>query len=82
MYKILTIIVARPQIIKAAVLSRVIWEKYLEKISEKILHTGQHYDKNMLAAFFEEFNIPQLDYNLNVASGAHGVQTVKMIEGI
>ncbi len=82
MIKLLTIIGARPQIIKAAALSRAVREHFADKVTEKILHTGQHYDENMSAVFFEELNIPQPDYNLNVGSGAHGVQTAKMIEGI
>ena len=82
MIKLLTIIGARPQIIKAAALSRAVREHFTDRITEKILHTGQHYDENMSAVFFEELGIPQPDYNLNVGSGAHGVQTAKMIEGI
>ena len=82
MTKLLTIIGARPQIIKAAALSRAIREHFADKVSEKILHTGQHYDENMSAVFFEELGIPQPDYNLNVGSGSHGTQTAKMIEGI
>lgn len=82
MYKILTIIGARPQIIKAAALSRAIKNGFSDKIEEKILHTGQHYDNNMSAVFFEEMGIPQPDYNLNVGSGNHGAQTAKMIAGI
>ncbi|NDV46042.1 UDP-N-acetylglucosamine 2-epimerase (non-hydrolyzing) [Paludibacter sp. 221] len=82
MIKILTIIGARPQIIKAAALSRVIQNKFSNKIEEKILHTGQHYDTNMSAVFFEEMNIPQPHFNLNIGSGSHGEQTAKMIAGI
>lgn len=82
MIKILTIIGARPQIIKAAALSRAIKSNFYDRIEEKILHTGQHYDENMSAVFFNEMGIPQPDYNLNVGSGSHGVQTAKMIEGI
>jgi UDP-GlcNAc3NAcA epimerase len=82
MYKLLTIIGARPQIIKAAALSRAIKNNFCDRFEENILHTGQHYDENMSAVFFDEMGIPQPDYNLNVGSGSHGVQTAKMIEGI
>ena len=82
MIKILTIIGARPQIIKAAAISRAVREKYADKVEEKILHTGQHYDENMSAVFFGELGIPQPDYNLGVGSGKHGEQTAKMIAGI
>lgn len=82
MLKILTIIGARPQIIKSAALSRAIRNKYVTKVREVIVHTGQHYDENMSAVFFEELQIPWPDYNLQVGSGKHGVQTAKMIVGI
>ena len=82
MLKILTIIGARPQIIKAAALSRVIRNGFAGRIKEKILHTGQHYDSNMSQVFFDELGIPQPDYNLHVGSGSHGEQTAKMIAGI
>ena len=82
MKKILTVIGARPQIIKAAALSRAIRNNYSDRIKEKILHTGQHYDMNMSQVFFEELCIPKPDYNLNVGSGKHGEQTAKMIAGI
>ncbi|MBO4403217.1 MAG: UDP-N-acetylglucosamine 2-epimerase (non-hydrolyzing) [Bacteroidales bacterium] len=82
MLKILTIIGARPQIIKAAALSRAIRGGFSDKITEKILHTGQHYDSNMSQVFFDELGIPQPDYNLHVGSGSHGEQTAKMMEGI
>jgi UDP-GlcNAc3NAcA epimerase len=82
MLKIITIIGARPQIIKAAALSRAIRTKYSDRISEKIVHTGQHYDENMSEVFFREMGIPAPDYNLNVGSGSHGGQTASMISGI
>jgi len=82
MIKLLTIIGARPQIIKAAAISRSIKNKFSKSVTEKILHTGQHYDENMSKIFFEEMDIPYPDYNLNVGSGAHGEQTAKMIAGI
>ena len=80
--KIVTIIGARPQIIKAAGLSRAIKNHYADRIQEVIVHTGQHYDDNMSQVFFDELGIPKPDYNLQVGSATHGVQTSRMIEGI
>ncbi len=82
MIKLLTIIGARPQIIKAAALSRAIRNNFSTKITEIIVHTGQHYDKEMSTVFFDELSIPKPDYNLNVGSSSHGIQTSKMIRGI
>ena len=82
MIKIVTIIGARPQIIKAAALSRAIKENFSNEINEVIVHTGQHYDENMSQVFFDELGIPTPNYNLGVGSGSHGIQTSKMIEGI
>lgn len=76
--KIITVIGARPQFIKAAAVSRVI----RQKIDEIIIHTGQHYDKNMSDIFFEELRIPKPEYNLNVGSGSHAYQTAQMMIGI
>ena len=61
MHKLLTIIGARPQIIKAAALSRAIKNKFPDKIREVIVHTGQHYDENMSQVFFDELEIPHPD---------------------
>ena len=80
--KLVTIIGARPQIIKAAALSRAIRNHYSDKIQEIIVHTGQHYDDNMSQVFFDELQIPRPDYNLHVGSASHGVQTARMTEGI
>ena len=80
--KLVTIIGARPQIIKAAALSRAIKNHYSDKIQEVIVHTGQHYDDNMSQVFFDELQIPRPDYNLHVGSASHGVQTARMTEGI
>lgn len=82
MIKIVTVIGARPQIIKAAAISRAIQTHFSNHISEIIIHTGQHYDENMSQVFFEEMHIPPPDYNLSVGSGSHGKQTAEMIKGI
>jgi len=82
MNRLLTVIGARPQIIKAAAISRAVKNHFSNIIEEKILHTGQHYDANMSQVFFDELGIPQPNYNLGVGSGSHGVQTAKMIAGI
>ena len=82
MKKIITIIGARPQIIKSAAISRAIKNHFSNTMVEKIVHTGQHYDENMSKVFFEELEIPLPNHNLNVGSGSHGVQTAKMIEGL
>lgn len=82
MIRILTVIGARPQIIKAAAINRAIRNHFGDEFEEIILHTGQHYDRNMSQVFIEEMEIPEPDYNLNVGSGIHGAQTGKMIMGI
>lgn len=82
MIKLLTIVGARPQFIKASALSRVIRDEYHDAIREVILHTGQHYDPSMSKVFFEEMLIPEPAYNLEIGSETHGVQTGRMIEGI
>lgn len=77
--KIVTIVGARPQIIKAAALSRAINNKF-NQLDEVIVHTGQHYDSNMSDVFFDEMGIPKPKLNLNVGSGNHGKQTAEMVE--
>ena len=79
---LLTVIGARPQIIKAAAVSRAISNGFSDSVKEHILHTGQHYDTNMSQVFFDELAIPHPEYNLAVGSGLHGEQTAKMIVGI
>jgi UDP-GlcNAc3NAcA epimerase len=80
--KIITVIGARPQIIKAAAISRSISSKYADQLMELIVHTGQHYDENMSEVFFHELGIPKPAFNLNVGSGSHGAMTAKMLEGL
>ena len=82
MIRILTIIGARPQIIKAAAISRAIRNNFSDRIIEIIVHTGQHYDENMSGIFMQELNIPKEDYNLAVGSSSHGKQTAMMLESI
>jgi UDP-GlcNAc3NAcA epimerase len=78
--RIATIIGARPQFIKAAVISRIILK--IPDLSETIIHTGQHYDTKMSDVFFEELDIPTPDVNLNVQAARHGAMTGRMLEGI
>lgn len=78
MGKVLTVVGARPQFIKAAALSRV-----LRKTQQEILvHTGQHFDANMSDVFFEELEIPKPDYNLGISGGSHANMTAKMLIAI
>ena len=65
--KIVTVVGARPQFIKASAVSRVIRDDYAEKIEEVLVHTGQHYDENMSKVFFDELDIPQPKYNLEIS---------------
>lgn len=78
-FKIITIVGARPQFIKAAAISRAAGKYHAERIQEVIIHSGQHYDDNMSRIFFEELEIPEPDYNLEVGSGSHGYQTAEII---
>ncbi|MFM7300874.1 MAG: UDP-N-acetyl glucosamine 2-epimerase, partial [Crocinitomicaceae bacterium] len=80
--RIVTIIGARPQIIKSSAISRAIREHFSLEIEEIIVHTGQHYDANMSDVFFNEMQIPRPKYNLEVGSGSHGAMTAKMIDGL
>jgi UDP-GlcNAc3NAcA epimerase len=78
--KIVTVVGARPQFIKAAVVSRVIQKR--NSIHEVFVHTGQHYDNNMSDIFFDEMQIPKPFYNLEVKETMHGSMTAKMLAGI
>ena len=82
MKRILTIVGARPQFIKAAAISHIIKEKYFNSLQENILHTGQHYDQSLSGRFFSELDLPQPKYNLGVGSCSHGRQTALMLSGI
>ena len=79
MIKVLHIVGARPQFIKLFPLHLEMKER---GYNQKILHTGQHFDKNMSDVFFNEMGIPQPDFNLNIHSLSHGAMTGRMIEGI
>ena len=85
--KIFTVVGARPQFIKAAVISRAI-EKYNqtlpngERIEEVLVHTGQHYDDNMSEVFFRQMQIPVPRYHLGIGGGTHGLMTGRMLESL
>ncbi len=84
--KILSLVGARPQFIKAAAISRRLQEMNEESgqqgAHEVLVHTGQHYDENMSRVFFDELEIREADYNLGVGSAPHGAQTGRMLERI
>ena len=78
--EIVSIVGARPQFIKAAMVSRALRRK--QGVEETLIHTGQHYDENMSRVFFEELDIPRPDYDLGIGSGTHGFQTGRMLEAL
>jgi UDP-GlcNAc3NAcA epimerase len=86
MPKVITIVGARPQFVKAAVVSRAIAAHNRahpsEVIEERIVHTGQHFDVNMSEVFFEQMKIPQPDFHLGVQDLSHGAMTGRMLEKI
>lgn len=73
--RVVTIVGARPQFIKAAVVSHELRKHH----TEVLVHTGQHFDKNMSETFFEELDIPNPDYNLGISGGSHAVMAAKMM---
>ncbi len=75
MKKVCTVVGARPQFIKLAVVSRVLRRQF----QEVLIHTGQHFDPNMSDVFFEEMHIPHPDYNLGISGGTHGQMTGQML---
>lgn len=80
MTRILTVIGARPQFVKAATVSRVLRQQ--PNAEEMLVHTGQHYDDNMSASFFDLLDIPPPRWNLDIGSGGHGAQTGRMLEAL
>ncbi len=84
--RIVTVVGARPQFVKAAAVSRAIAKHNSSgaavRLEEAIIHTGQHYDANMSQVFFDELKIPAPKYHLGVGSGSHGKQTGAMLEKI
>ena len=82
MIKIITVIGARPQIIKAATLSRRINDHYSSKVEEVLVHTGQHYDENMSAVFFKGMDVPKPKYNLGLGGLSQSAMTGRMMEGL
>jgi UDP-GlcNAc3NAcA epimerase len=80
--KIVTIVGARPQFIKAAAISRAIRSQYSDQVTEVVVHTGQHHDENMSKVFFDELEIPPPSYNLGISGGRHGEMTGRMLASI
>ncbi|MFN9728441.1 non-hydrolyzing UDP-N-acetylglucosamine 2-epimerase [Acidovorax sp.] len=80
--KILTIVGARPQFIKAAAVSRTIQSGFADRLEELIVHTGQHFDDNMSKVFFDELEIPTPHVHLAISGGNHGAMTGRMLEAI
>ncbi len=79
MIRLVNLVGARPQIIKASAISRAVENDRSGVVEELVVHTGQHYDRKMSEVFFEELQIPQPHINLDVGSGPHGRQTALMI---
>ena len=79
MLKILTLVGARPQFIKAAAISRAIKNSFSDKIEEVIVHSGQHYDANMSSVFFEELGLPTPDHIFKLQAKGHSGQTAEIL---
>ena len=78
---IMSVVGARPQFVKVAVVARAArLPEFATAIEHRIIHTGQHYDASMSGVFFDELGIPPADYNLDVGSGPHGAQTGEMMK--
>lgn len=77
--KVASIVGARPQFVKVAMVSRALREAGVRGV---LVHTGQHYDPNMSEVFFKELDIPPPDYHLGIGGGTHGQNTGRMIEAI
>src|SRR5688500_18776693 len=75
---VLTVVGARPQFVKAAPVSRAL----RRRLREVLVHTGQHYDREMSASFFEQLAIPEPDRHLGIGSGTHGAMTGRMLEAL
>ena len=81
-FKVVSVLGARPQFIKAAPVSGLIRKKYRKRIREILVHTGQHYDPNMSDIFFRQMRIPRPKYHLGIGGGSHGAMTGRMMEKI
>ncbi|MBP7568249.1 MAG: UDP-N-acetylglucosamine 2-epimerase (non-hydrolyzing) [Burkholderiaceae bacterium] len=82
MKRIVTVVGARPQFIKAAAISRAIRQRWAGQIEEVLVHTGQHYDDNMSQVFFDELEIPRPGHHLGISGGGHGAMTGRMLESV
>ncbi len=82
MIKVLNVVGARPQIIKASAINRAIKNRFRKEIKEVIIHTGQHYDRELSSVFFDELKISNPQYNLNTGSASHSKQTASIMTGI
>lgn len=80
--RIVTVVGARPQFIKAAMISREIRSQHSGSVEEYLIHTGQHYDPSMSEVFFDQLEIPEPEINLDIGSGTHGAMTGRMLESI
>ena len=80
--RLVTIVGARPQIIKSAAISRVVKQKFKDDIQETLIHTGQHYDTAMSSVFFNDLGIPEPDVHLKLGGGTSSAQTAHMIEAL